>query len=423
MKGRKGKLSAIQIMLPVLGCFFLFISDARTTRSQVSELFAESNWDVGHSVQQTSDDGYIIAGYTWTPNNSRDVYLIKTDPEGKEQWNTTFGETSNDAAYSVQQTSDDGYIIVGYTYSYGKGLSDVYLIKTDPEGKEQWNTTFGGVFNDVGHSVQQTKDGGYIIAGYTWSMSDDCDAYLIKANPEGKEQWSKIFGGSSDDRVYSVQQTEDGGYIIAGSTMSFGEGENDVFVIKTDSGGNQEWNTTFGGPYYDRAYSVRQTEDGGYVITGSTMSFGEGENDVFIIKTDSGGNEKCNTTFGGSCDDRAYSVRQTEDGMYVIAGSTKSFSSKRMDVYIIKTGSEGILSWNKTIGGGLSSDAGRSVQQTSDGGYIITGWTNSFDAIGKDVYLIKTGSRGNWEWSRTFGGTFDDEGSSENMKLGSTLGQ
>jgi len=257
----------------------------------------------------------------------------------------TFGGSKNDEGYSVQQTSDGGYIITGSTSSFGEGEYDVYLIKTGSDGNEEWNKTFGGSNWDVGNSVQQTSDGGYIITGWTWSfVNSSSGVWLIKTDSQGKEEWNKIFGGSGNDRGSSVQQTTDGGYIITGYTYSFVNGGYDVWLIKTDSQGDEEWNKTFGGSKSDLGRSVKQTSDGGYIITGSTSSFGEGETNVWLIKTDSNGTEQWNQTFGGSEVEIGHSVKQTSDGGYIITG--KSFVSEGKkgplyDVLLIKTDSQG----------------------------------------------------------------------------------
>ena len=255
--------------------------------------------------------------------------------------------------------------------------------------EEKWNKTFGGANNDDGHSVAETSDGGYIITGGTVSYdAGDWDVWLIKTDSNGNEIWNKTFGGANfNDEGYSVEQTLDGGYIITGSTYSYGAGECDIWLIKTDSNGNEEWDKTFGGADYDQGRSVEQTSDGGYIITGGTKSYGAGYFDVWLIKTDSNGNEIWNKTFGeDSC---GFSVEQTSDGGYIITGETILYDAEMTtDVWLIKTDSNGNEIWNKTFGG-AGWDFGRSVTQTSDGGYIVTGGDG-----GGDVWLIKVKGEG-----------------------------
>ncbi|TKJ41065.1 hypothetical protein CEE37_05205 [candidate division LCP-89 bacterium B3_LCP] len=360
-----------------------------------TQTFGGSSVDLGKSVQQTTDGGFIIAGETVSYGaGGYDVYLVKTDASGNEQWSQTFGGNLNDYGYSVQQTSDGGYIIAGGTISYGAGMYDIYLIKTDASGNERWSQPFGGSDFEQGYSVQQTSDGGYIVVGGSASFgAGSDDVYLIKTDASGNQQWSQTFGGSFSDWGHSVQQTSDGGYIIAGITWSYGAGNWDVYLIKTDALGTEQWSQVFGGGEYDYGYYVQQVGYNGYIIAGSSSSNGTaGGQDVYLIKTDAAGIEQWSQTFGGNDSDEGMSVQQTNDGGYIIAGSSSSNGTAgNQDVYLIKTNVAGIEQWSQTFGGN-DSDEGMSVQQTSDGGYIIAGRTESFGSGSSDIWLIRLDS-------------------------------
>jgi hypothetical protein len=350
--------------------------------------------DRAFSVQQTSDGGYIVAGRTYSFGaGNGDAFLLKTDANGNIIWAKTYGGAYDDYALSVQQTSDGGYIVACYTASFGVG-GDVLLIKTDAFGNLQWAKTYGGTGQDGARFVQQTSDGGYIVAGWTGSFGAGGDIFLIKTDTSGNIQWSKTYGGTNGDEAYSVQQTSDGGYIVAGYTDSFGAGSLDIFLIKTDANGDTIWAKTYGGTNYDDAFSVQQTSDGGYIVAGRTWSFGAGSLDIFLIKTDANGDTIWAKTYGGTGQDGALSVQQTSDGGYIVAGYTASFGAGSFDVFLIKTDANGDTIWDKTYGG-TNSDNALHVQRTSDGGYIVAGFTYSFGAGSADIFLIKTDANGN----------------------------
>jgi hypothetical protein len=365
--------------------------------SQFQKTYGGNAIEEAITVQQTIDGGYIIGGNSnsWG-GGGNDIYIVKTDDKGDLLWSKTFGSTGNDYTYSVRQTKDGGYIIGGTTSSFGAGGYDFYLVKTDASGNLLWNKTFGGSGNEYAYLVQQTSDGGYIIAGNTNSFgAGGDDFYLVKTDVNGNLSWSKTYGGSGNDWAYSVKQASDGGYIIAGTTFSFGAGNNDFYLVRTDGSGNLLWNKTYGGTGRDFARSVEQTSDGGFIIGGNTTSFGiTGMND-YLVKTDASGDLSWNSTFGGTVGEVAFSVQQTRDGGFMIAGYTQSFRPGLLcDYYLVKTDVNGNLSWSNSYGGTLNN-YGYFAQQTTDGGYIFAGITTSFGAGSRDFYLIKTDESGN----------------------------
>jgi hypothetical protein len=357
-----------------------------------AKTYGGTNDEWASSVQQTSDGGYIMAGRTRSFGaGGVDVFLIKTDAFGNVQWAKAYGGGGADLAFSVQQTSDGGYIVAGLTHSFGASNGDFFVVKMDANGNIQWAKTYGGTGADTAWSVQQTSDGGYIVAGYTRSFgAGNLDIFLIKTDEFGNVQWAKTYGGAGDDRAYSVQQTSDGGYILVGETRSFGAGGSDIFLINTDANGNVQWAKTYGGTNNEWAYSVQQTSEGGYIVAG-TMRTSLTNYDIFLIKTDANGNIIWAKTYAETNDDRTYSVQQTSDGGYIVAGTRRI--SLNYSIFLIKTDANGNVQWAKAYGGG-GEDRAFSVQQTSDGGYIVTGRTGSFGAGGVDVFLIKTDANG-----------------------------
>ncbi|MCL0097451.1 hypothetical protein M1O19_02850 [Dehalococcoidia bacterium] len=262
-------------------------------------------------------------------------------PAPPKEWSRTFGGSCLETARSVYQTACGGFIIAGETVSLGAGARDFWLVKTDSEGNKEWSQTFGGPYCDWAYSAQQTADGGFIIAGTTWSFGDgEGDFWLVKTDGYGNKQWSRTFGGPWSEGATSVQQTTCGGFIIAGSTSSFGAGQADFWLVKTDPDGNEQWSRTFGGPYLDRAYSVQQTACGGFIIAGETQSFGVGCQDFWLVKTDEEGNKEWANTLGGALSDFARSVQQTACGGFIIAGDTSSFGALGTNFRLIKLAPE-----------------------------------------------------------------------------------
>jgi hypothetical protein len=346
----------------------------------------------GYSVQETLDWGYIICGSIAADDGPSDIYLVKTDSQGDTLWTRSYGGPGNDYGSSVQGTSDGGYIIAGiFSYDPGPAQGAVYLVKTNSTGDTLWTKSYGGTWNPP--SVQQTSDDGYIITGYTAHIQTGyASSYLLRTSSTGEMLWEKRYTVppgqvESFTHAYSVRQTSEGGYIIAGDCWS------SVFLLKTDSSGDILWTKGYFG-YHDEAHSVRQTFDKGYIVVGNTG--GSSGGDIFLGRTNPRGDTLWTRTYSSSRYDYGYSVEQTSDGGYVIVGSTSSFYSYegKGDVCLIKTNSSGDTLWTRTYGGSLG-DNGFSVQQTSDGGYVIAGSTASFSADSSSrMYLIKTDANG-----------------------------
>src|SRR4030042_673960 len=351
-------------------------------------------WEKIFSAQQTNDCGYIVAGYTDSHNNigDRDFYIVKLNLYGVIDWQKTYGGTNSDIAYSVKQTSDNGFIACGYTYSYGAGLSDYYIVKLDSTGERTWEQYYGGSESDVAFSIKPTSDNGYIIAGYTESFGAGIsDFWVLKIDTNGNYSWGQTYGTIDRDEAYSISEVREGGYIVAGNKQD-AEGNYDIWIIRINATGTIiEWEQTYNKGDYDEANEIYQTSDGGFIVSGYT-DYNSGE--CWILKLDADGNVLWEKLYGGGYTDKAYSINQTTDDGYIVAGYTYSYATLDTDMYILKLNSAGDMEWEKTFDGEYQhEDAVRSIQQTSDGGYIVAGFTTTYTNK-TDIWLIKLNNTG-----------------------------
>jgi Secretion system C-terminal sorting domain/Domain of unknown function (DUF5122) beta-propeller len=374
---------------------FLFSPMLLQAQTQFQLAIGGAGGDRAYSIIRTTDGGYAVAGYTdsFVAGNF-DMYIVKLDSSGNLQWRRTVGGTGIDVAYSIIQTTDGGYAVAGYTGNPNLGVfSDFYIVKLDAGGNLQWSKAIGGRGVNFAYSIVQTTDGGYAVAGYT-KVTGNGDFYIVKIDASGNFQWSRTVGGISDEKALSILQTTDGGYAVAGTTVSFGAGSQDMYIVKLDAGGNLQWNKTVGGAQGDGAYSIIQTTDGGYALAGYTNSFGAGMWDMYIVKLNSSGTLQWSRTVGGTNDDLAQSIIQTTDGGYAVAGYTMSFGAGNADMYIVKLDAGGTLQWSRTVGG-TNDEFGYSIIQTTGGGYAVAGFTYSFGMGNDDMFIVKLDASGN----------------------------
>jgi len=364
------------------------------------ETYGGTRNDVASSLVETSDGGYAIIGYTESFGAIEyDFLLVKTDGLGYIEWNKTYGGADLDFGLSIVATSDGGYAIAGSTSSFGAGNSDFWLIKTDSYGNVEWNQTYGGANYDSANALIATSDGGYAIVGSTQTIAGGTDFWLVKTDAFGNMEWNQTYGTEDPDSALSLVETSDGGYALVGDKKIIPEGvdprtvKTDCWLVKTDSSGNMEWNQTYAEADSDRAWSLVKTSDGGFAIAGSTSSFGVGGYDFWLIKTDSYGNVEWNQTYGGVDEDFAHSLVKTSDGGYALTGYTKSFGAGDRDFWLIKTDAYGNMEWNQTYGG-ADEDMANSMIATSDGGYAIAGGTYSFGVEGGNFWLLKSDESG-----------------------------
>jgi hypothetical protein len=418
------------IFINAFSVLFIFSTTALKAQPTIEwqKCLGGSSWDVGRSIQQTSDGGYIVAGYAMSNNGDVtgnhsvyfDLWIVKINEAGTLQWQKCLGGSESDYAFSIQQTTDGGYIVAGETESYNGDVAgnhgvysyDFWVVKLDTAGNIKWQKCLGGSGGESANSVRQTSDGGFIVAGFTWLSNDgdvtgnhgDFDSWIVKLDTAGNIQWQKCLGGSGRETAYSVRQTNDGGYIVAGNSNSNdgdvtgNHGDFDYWIVKLDATGNIQWQKCLGGSSIDDAFSIQQTTDDGYIIAGSTSSI-DGDvtgnhsipgpyGDGWVVKLDATGKIQWQKCLGGSFDDWAYSVQQTIDGGSVVSCITKSNdgdvtknhdpSGTYWDYWVVKLDTAGDLKWQRCMGGN-EDDETFSIQQTSDGGLIVAGYSFSLD--------------------------------------------
>jgi len=355
--------------------------------------FGAMDSDEAFGLEVTPDGGYIMSGASWIDDNAwYDMVVIKTDAEGNKLWGKSYGVGSGnmEIAYDICAVDEGGYIMVGGTDGYGDP-NDLWAIRIDEDGEQLWEGTYGDDNQEYGFDVMQTADGGFIFTGSSNSSGAGADdVYIVKTDADGNELWSKLYGTESADCGYSIDQTTDGGYIVAGTN----NGYQDLYLLRLDENGDLIWEKTYGEGPTDEAQAVKQTADGGFIVAGSTRSYGAGDYDVWLIKTDANGDMVWNNTYGGTGKDRGWDVSINDDGTYFITGMTESYNQAEDDegVYVIKTDNEGNTLWEQSYGT-EQNDGGHAGFQTADGGYIASGYTY---VAGQqyDFYLIKMNQNG-----------------------------
>jgi len=378
----------------------------------------EQTADGGYIVagSANSNDGDVSGN-----QGVNDYWIVKLTSTGSIDWQKSLGGTGSDYAFSIQQTTDGGYIVAGSASSNdgditgNHGSHDYWIVKLTETGSIDWQKSLGGTYDDAANSIRQTADGGYIIAGQSSSTNGDMtsnqggyDCWIVKLTSTGSIEWEKSFGGTDDEFTSSVLQTTDGGYIVAGfSTSTDGDvtgnhGYYDYWIVKLTSTGNMDWQKALGGNYDDNANSIQQTNDGGYIVAGRSQSTNgditgnHGNNDYWIVKLTSTGSIDWEKALGGTDSDYAHSIQQTSDGGYIVAGVSQSNDGDvtanlgYIDYWIVKLTSTGSITWQKSLGG-TEADYALFIQLTSDAGYIVAGYSSSNDG---DV----TGNHGDYDY-------------------------
>ncbi|OQY27515.1 MAG: hypothetical protein B6244_10400 [Candidatus Cloacimonetes bacterium 4572_55] len=383
---------SIMIMIMIMATTDLF-SDPRDIIVDWSFYYGGADNEEAHSIIPVDGGGYIVAGYTesygYGEYSKPDIWLLKLDQYGEVEWDHTYGaDDSLDIAYSVIQTADGGYILAGERMeTFGFGGGDAIILKVDASGTQEWLKRYGGNDGDMVRFISETEDGGYIACGVTRSYGAGwIDGWVLKIDADGNEEWNALFGGDEYEVIKAIYQTEDGGYIAAGYTSSQGAGGNDIWLLKLDSDGVMEWETLYGGPGRDRAYFLNKTNDNNYILTGEFDVNGEG--DLIVMKVDPMGNILWQQTYDKAADDEGHYIEQTTDNGYIVAAWAGYQGNPWTQMWALKLDEEGQLIWDGVYGG-PASDAAHVVRKTPDHGFIVGGMTLSDGAGRVDMWLMK----------------------------------
>jgi len=390
----------------ILFFYFLFLLTSFTfLNAQWAKVYGGSAKDRAFSIIQTRDGGFVVAGFTESFGaGDRDLWVFRLDSEGNIVWQRTYGGWGNDHAHNIQETNDGGYIVVGCTCSYGSGYNDVWVLKLAANGDVEWQRAYGGNSYDYGYFIRQISDGGFIVAGGTFISTEDqfYNGWILKLKSDGDIEWQRAYGGLWNDFIRNVLPTADGGYIALGQTnaRSYGSDNYDIWVLKLTSTGDIEWQRRYGGSGYENPWMIQCTSDNGYMVAGYTNSFGVGGYDAWIIKLDSSGNIEWHNAYGGWDGDFAHSIQETAEGDYIVSGCTFSFGNGGREAWIMKLNKDGDLNgagpyvgWQRTYGG-VAYDCAHIIHETNDGSYIVAGFTESFGAGDLDVFVLKLEANG-----------------------------
>ncbi|TFF93607.1 MAG: hypothetical protein EU543_03255 [Promethearchaeota archaeon] len=345
------------------------------------------------SIIRTSDSGYALLGRTnSTPSGDYDLFILKTDNNGNQLWNLTLGNPYDDFGYQIVECPNSDLVILGdQQYNSNDWAYDIYLARIDNTGTIlRWNYTFGSSNSqELGRSLFLTNNSHFLIGGVYPISGLESELWLIRTNSFGAHLWNKTYGGNETDRIFQnnlVLECDNEDIVMGGYTISFGSGQSDVWLIKTDSFGNIIWNKTYGGSELDRPQMISECEDGGFIVCANTNSYGQGDLDLWVIKTDSLGNLIWNITFGGETCDEGRSIIEMDDGGFLISGSTTKFGSGNGGLWLVKVDQSGDLLW-ETGFGESQGELCKSMCLENQTCLVFTGKTEKNG--NEDVWLIK----------------------------------
>ncbi|GBC85869.1 hypothetical protein HRbin11_02328 [bacterium HR11] len=384
--------------LVLLGGIFLLGRLWGWPASAIAQTWAQTygggRLEVAYSVRTAADGGLVVAGSTDSFGaGGTDAWVLRLDADGRVLWQKALGGDGTDVAYAVRPTPDGGFVVAGYTSSFtAGGEAGAWVFRLNAAGGLVWQKVYGP---GVAYGLDRTSDGGFVVAGATTAFgAAGLDAWVLRLDAQGNVVWQRRYGGSGSDVAYSVRAVPDGGFVVAGFTTSFGAGSYDAWVLRLDAAGGVLWQRAYGGGLQDWAYAVDRTSDGGFIVAGYTESFGAGANDVWVFRLDDSGDVQWTATYGDTADDYAYAVQALPDGGFIVAGYTTSFGAVYLgDFWVLRLGPDGAIVWQKRYGG-VSYDWAYAVQALPDGGFVIAGMSQSFNALNRDVWVVRTDGNG-----------------------------
>ena len=359
-----------------------------------AKAYGGSDYDRGSAITLAENGDIIVVGLTTSfGTGGNNFWVLRLDGEGNIKWQKAYGGGA--VPYAVTVAPNGDIVVAGYTYSFGAGGVDFWVLRLDEDGNIKWQKAYGGSSDEVATAIAIAPNGDIIVAGYTYSFgAGGVDFWVLRLDEEGNVKWQKAYGGGNVDTLNAVTIAENGDIIVVGETYSFGVGERDILVLRLDENGNIKWQKAYGGNGEDLALTVTIAPNGDIIVAGETESFGAGRYDVIVLRLDENGNIKWQKAYGGSSDDRANAVTVAPNGDIVVVGYTNSFGAGGVDFWVLRLDEEGNVKWQKAYGGSEYEEAS-AVTVAPNGDIIAAGYTNSFGAGDSDVIVLRLDENGN----------------------------
>ena|GEM_PF-2969220 len=378
---------------------FVSLSASFVQAQSFNKVFGGPQDEHATSVVQARDGGYVFSGYTYSYGAGKsDVWVMKVNAQGNEVWRKYFGGSDHDWPNDLIEADDGSLVLAGYTFDRKTKSNKAWIFRLESDGELRWSKTYGGAKGDEAKAIIQTSDGGFAITGFSYSFSRGAsDIWVLRLDGRGTELWQKNLGGKGEEHGHDIIETKSGNLIVVGYTRSYGNGKKDLLVMKLDNLGGGVWRKNFGGAENEEANAVLETPEGDIVVTGWTGSQGQGKLDAYILKMDKQGDLKWQLTHGSAGNDVLHDIALTPDKGYVMAGTSTSFGqSGQHEMWMLKLNRDGSDGWQKKSSA-PKDDFAYAVASTRDGGYIVAGASESYGQGASDMWILKMNGQGNIE--------------------------